>query len=76
LIDIICVIITSSFKSLARHHLCDIIETSSMTSLFLCSLNLRFFGLIYVYFLPLFWPCCIYASCFTRTVRLCVQDRS
>ena len=26
-----------------------------------------FFGLIYVFLLPLFWPWCIYASSFTRT---------
>ena len=27
--------------------------------------NLHFFGLIYIFSLPLFWPWCIYASCFT-----------
>jgi len=32
----------------------------------LFSLHLRCFCFIYVYWLPQFWPWCIYASCFTR----------
>ena len=38
------------------------------------TISSHLFGWIYVFSFSLFWPWCIYASCYTRTRRLCTQE--